>query len=226
MDVHAPHQPIHGWKDFTIHLATITIGLLIAVGIEGLVELHREHVLVKEARATLRQEIQNNAAPMKDALDGIIKQRADLAKDVALLRRIQANPRDEAAQKGSMNATFQVKGFTTTAWKTAQATNALSYIPYDEAEKYASLYNFQSAFESKQDEIMQNEVTLLGLITSFGDKDLTAEQASRLLELFGRWQAQLGFLEMAGKLSYEDDLAFLSGKEGPHSEQVNLNPGK
>jgi hypothetical protein len=226
LDVHAPHQPIHGWKDFTVHLVTITIGLLIAVGIEGLVELHREHTLVKEARAMLREEIKSNTQPMKDALDGIAKQKADLAIDVAFLKRIQANPKDESAQRGSMNATFQLKGFDATAWKTAQATNALSYMPYSEAEKYASLYGFQSAFESKQDEVVQNEITLLSMITSFGDKDLTSEQAGRLLELLGRWQAQLGFLELSARLSYEDDEAFLQGKEGPHSEHMDLSPGK
>lgn len=226
MDVHAPHEPIHGWKDFLIHLATISVGLLIAVGIEGLVELHREHTMVKEARATLRAEIESNAKPMKDALDSIAKQKTDLATDIDFLKRIQANPKDKAAQKASMSATFALKGFQTTAWKTAQATNALSYMPYDEAEKYASLYGFQADFERKQDVLVQNEVTLLGMITSFGDKDLTPEQATRLLDLFGRWQAQLGFLKLTASLSYQDDEAFLSGKAGPHSAQLDLDPGK
>ena len=36
------------WKEFLVHMLAITLGLLIAVGIEGLVELHREHKLVKE----------------------------------------------------------------------------------------------------------------------------------------------------------------------------------
>ena len=29
-DVHPPHEASHTWKDFFIHIATITIGLLIA----------------------------------------------------------------------------------------------------------------------------------------------------------------------------------------------------
>ena len=64
LDVHAPHEPIHGVKDFLLHLLTITVGLLIAVGIEGCVELHREHKLVKEARATMREEIHSNSESM------------------------------------------------------------------------------------------------------------------------------------------------------------------
>ena len=34
----APHEKIHGFKDFLVHLFTITIGLLIALGLEGCAE--------------------------------------------------------------------------------------------------------------------------------------------------------------------------------------------
>jgi hypothetical protein len=61
LDVHAPHQLVHTWKDFFIHIATICVGLLIAVGLEQTVEaLHhhhqREQLLVSldhDTRATL-----------------------------------------------------------------------------------------------------------------------------------------------------------------------------
>jgi hypothetical protein len=44
LEVHSPHLSIHTWKDFLIHIATITIGLLIAVGLEQSVEaLHHRH---------------------------------------------------------------------------------------------------------------------------------------------------------------------------------------
>jgi hypothetical protein len=36
LDIHAPHGGIHTWKDFFIHIATITIGLLIAIGRAGI----------------------------------------------------------------------------------------------------------------------------------------------------------------------------------------------
>ncbi len=38
LDVHAPHSKIEGIKEFLLHLFTISVGLLIAVGIEGCVE--------------------------------------------------------------------------------------------------------------------------------------------------------------------------------------------
>ena len=38
LDVHPPHNPTHTWRDFFIHIATIVIGLLIAIGLEQSVE--------------------------------------------------------------------------------------------------------------------------------------------------------------------------------------------
>ena len=44
MEVHPPDHPLRTWGDFWIHLGTITIGLLIALGLEATVEwAHRVH---------------------------------------------------------------------------------------------------------------------------------------------------------------------------------------
>jgi hypothetical protein len=42
MEVHPPHQGIHTWRDFFVHMATICLGLLIALGLEqGVEAVHR-----------------------------------------------------------------------------------------------------------------------------------------------------------------------------------------
>ena len=61
LDVHPPHEKIHGFKDFLLHLLTITIGLLIALGLEGCVEHWKQRELTKDADTKLRQEIRDNA---------------------------------------------------------------------------------------------------------------------------------------------------------------------
>jgi hypothetical protein len=44
LDVHPPHHPTHTWRDFFVHIATICVGLLIAIGLEQTVEaIHRAH---------------------------------------------------------------------------------------------------------------------------------------------------------------------------------------
>lgn len=62
LDIHAPHEPIHTWKTFFIHIAVIVIGLFIAVAIEQSVEaLHRRHE-VAALRKDLRAESSQIAA--------------------------------------------------------------------------------------------------------------------------------------------------------------------
>jgi hypothetical protein len=53
LDVHAPHEVLHTWKGFFIHIATIVVGLFIAVALEQSVEaLHRRHEV-----AALREDL-------------------------------------------------------------------------------------------------------------------------------------------------------------------------
>jgi len=66
LDVHAPHQSIHTWRDFFIHIAAISIGLLIAIGLGQTVEyLHHRHQ-VADLREALRIEREQNHSRLAD----------------------------------------------------------------------------------------------------------------------------------------------------------------
>jgi hypothetical protein len=61
LDVHPPHHAASTWRDFFIHIATIVIGLCIAVGIEQTVEYfhhrHQRHQLEEDLRAEAEKRI-------------------------------------------------------------------------------------------------------------------------------------------------------------------------
>jgi hypothetical protein len=61
LETHAPHQLVHTWKDFFIHIATIVVGLLIAVALEQSIEaLHHRNQrskLEQEMRAVLESDV-------------------------------------------------------------------------------------------------------------------------------------------------------------------------
>jgi len=63
LDVHAPHQSVHSWRDFFVHIATIAVGLLIAVGLEQTVEAIRHH----QERLHLIADMQNEARQNRDS---------------------------------------------------------------------------------------------------------------------------------------------------------------
>jgi hypothetical protein len=214
--------------DFFIHLVTISVGLLIAVGIEGCVELHREHKLVQEARATMREEIEHNSVQMKDTVANLKKQREMMQKNIDALTRIQENPKDKEAQKAEISADFSTVGLRDTAWKTAQTTGAMGFMPYAEAQRYSDLYGSQKEFLDQQDKILEDEAQFLGVMakTNFQHNDVTAEQASLALERFGIWKAHLTYLDLMAKVTALNDQAFLEGKEGPHEMHEELQGGK
>jgi hypothetical protein len=69
LEVHAPHLSIHTWKDFLIHIATITIGLLIAVGLEQSVEAfhhrHQREQLEDQMRDVFETNLRRNERTFK-----------------------------------------------------------------------------------------------------------------------------------------------------------------
>ena len=36
--VHVPQEGIHTWREFAVHIAVVTIGLLLAIGLQQIVE--------------------------------------------------------------------------------------------------------------------------------------------------------------------------------------------
>ena len=66
LDVHPPPSPTHTWKDFFIHIATIVVGLLIAVALEQTVEaIHHRHQR-QELEEALKRDSEENAGYIKN----------------------------------------------------------------------------------------------------------------------------------------------------------------
>src|SRR5450432_3335017 len=62
LDVHPAHHAASTWKEFFIHIATIVLGLLIAVGLEQLVEHIHHRIELADARKALAIERKINIA--------------------------------------------------------------------------------------------------------------------------------------------------------------------
>lgn len=160
LDVHAPHENIHGWRDFLLHLITITIGLLIALSLEGCVEWQYRRHLVHEAEGSLHAEIKNNAGSLKDTLDDIHKQQATLKNDVVVLKYIVKH--GKPPEHSSLEIVFHIRGFNSVAWKTAQSTGAFAYMPYGSAEEFSDIYNQQDEVDKAQRQAARDAVASLG----------------------------------------------------------------
>jgi hypothetical protein len=195
IDVHPPHEPIHGWRDFLLHLLTITIGLLIALSLEGCVEWQHHRHLVHEAEASLHTEIQNNAKDLPNVITALHKQQDELKHDVTVLKYIiktHKSPKDE-----SMSINFGIHTFDDVSWKTAQSTTALSYMPYSQAEEYSNIYSLQNELYTAEQQAARDAIISLApfLNSSDTDPDPTEGQANDVKQKIEILQGQLTLVD-------------------------------
>jgi len=146
IDVHLPH-PTHTWKDFWIHLGTITVGLLIAIGLEQTIEkLH--HV---EQGRQLAEDLQTEALLNRQR---IAFDEATLDKEMAWLLRLRRDV--SALQEGGAKEHFvyperleiyptnsnrtQARLPAVTVWDTAKESDLIQLLPPGRARNYNEVY--------------------------------------------------------------------------------------
>jgi hypothetical protein len=147
MEVHPPHKPIHSIKEFMVHLLAITIGLLIALGLEASVEwLHHRH-LARDARENIFQEMRANQQDAVRQLSALPAEEKRLDEILSLV---------DNAQHGRPEK--PIGGFTWTsvllrdsAWNAASSTGAIAFMDYGEVKGYSQLYAVQKLLNSFQD---------------------------------------------------------------------------
>jgi hypothetical protein len=139
VDVHLPGS-IRTWKDFLLHLLTITIGLFIALTLEAAVEsVHHRH-LVREARVNLRSEIEiNHQFYAKNARE-LQLNRIQLTHDLEQLRVLRDG---KQLSDPKLSWTLNWNGYADAAWKTAKESGAVPHMDSRSISDYTWLYGQQ-----------------------------------------------------------------------------------
>jgi hypothetical protein len=141
IDVHAPHESVHSFKDVLIHIAIITIGLLIAIGLEQTVVYieHRHEVAV--TRAALRIERAINANRFAAETEELHRYVPVLKTDLAIFQYLKKHPgAPPDTWPGKLDWYGAGFAYSDDEWKTAQASNVLQYMPQAEVRRYSQLY--------------------------------------------------------------------------------------
>jgi hypothetical protein len=179
MDVHAPMEPIHSWRDIALHLGIVTVGLFIALSLEGLVEhIHNRH-LVAEARANIRQELEDNhKAAQQDLV--YVQKSIDLQKaNIQTIHHLQDNPKNF---HGSVSNTIEFNSLEDAAWRTARDTGALSFMPYDEVQRYSDLYKLEDDVNEQETTTEQSDLLAAAPFDMGVDpSNLPADEYTRML---------------------------------------------
>lgn len=145
MDVHPPHGGIHGWRDFFIHLVVITLGLLIALGLEGIVEWRHNRHLLHTAEANLRAELQENQNTLAGDMRFLDAAQKQTQSDLSILQAFRGTNHIS----GELKFNWTWRSLTSAAWDTARNTGAVALMNYDSAERYSDIFSQQAVVGSQ-----------------------------------------------------------------------------
>jgi hypothetical protein len=179
MDVHPPQGSIRTWKDFLVHLLTITIGLFIALTLEAAVEsLHHRH-LVRDGRTNLDREISANQRLYGENVERLRGNRDQLRSDIAQLRDLRDG---KPVENSRLSWRWEWNSYSGTAWTTARDSGAVSYMSPEVISSYSWIYLQQDYINSTALKIFDEETKAGAALEIAGDpKSLTRAQIDALL---------------------------------------------
>jgi hypothetical protein len=174
LDVHPPHEAAHTWKDFFIHIATIVVGLLIAIALEQSVEwMHHRHI-IHVARENIHTEMDANRKLAANNLASIRRTEQNMNGNIKLAQALMDDP--HALDNHHMSFNFQWSGFKDSAWHTARDTGALALMPVDEVQGYADVYEQQDLVNTQAVLLFQDESQAAAPLYMTPDKKKVADQ--------------------------------------------------
>jgi hypothetical protein len=198
VDVHPPHQPVRGWKDFALHLLTITVGLFIALTLEAAIQsLHHRH-LVRDARQNLRREIAANHTRYTDNARSLKINRDQLARDIDQLRALRDGKK---VDQPHLSWGWSWDGFDDTSWNTARDSGAISYMDPDTISSFATVY-IQQEYVNNTAIVIINEESRAGaaLEVATDPSKLTPAEIETLLIKSAEIDLSFGTLQSTMKL--------------------------
>jgi len=202
LDVHPPEEKIHGFKDFLLHLFTITVGLLIALALEGCVERWHHRELRDEADANMKQEIRDNTQEIATMRSNIAKEEKSLT---SALQFLQARRENKAYDISSISLSFSFGDLSDASWRTASATGALNYMDYSHVQWYASAYQLQDKFDVLQLQTFNDFLQLQSYaVNGFNPEKVTPQEAAAAAVEVRRALARLKALDQFGDALSKD----------------------
>lgn len=133
--------------DYTFQFITVTVGMFIALFINGMVEWKQTRDLVAEARATLAREIADNKKDLEGTRGNFPRDLEELASAVTFADDMLKVHKTKIT---AINLHYNMADLSDSSWRTAERTGALSHMEYAEVQKYSKLYDFQDLFLQNQ----------------------------------------------------------------------------
>ena len=157
MDIHPPMKKIESLKEYGAHILVVTIGILIALGLEGIRESWREHVAVNEARESFQRELRLNQHQLELDQLSIVKTDEQLDELLKHYAEVSAKPEQLKQTIDGLQPGFYF--FSTTEWESALSTGVLAHMNAQERTRFMNAYistkNYQGFSEKTYPVLME-----------------------------------------------------------------------
>lgn len=146
MEIHKPHAA-KTWREFTVELATITAGILIALTLEQVIEWQHASHRAREARENIRVEIADNLGFMdvRQGIEQCISARLDEVLQM-LQDSASGKPLPDPIWIGHPTD-FSMRD---SQFRSASQSGQTSLLPTAEQASYASIYASFAAYQEAQ----------------------------------------------------------------------------
>ena len=155
-------------REFLFQLVTITAGILIALGIDGVVESRRQRALVREAHAAIVREIADNLRELEGSLPSLDAYRRHLEDAQRFATDIIKTGKTDIR---GLHFGVNLPSLNRASWQTAERTGALGHMDYADVRKYSELYELQQYVVDNQRDIIRgvSGVSAIGAMGEGGD---------------------------------------------------------
>jgi hypothetical protein len=181
LDIHPAHHAATTWRDFFIHIATIVIGLFIAIGLEQTVELlhrhHQRHQLEEQMREEFQANLQNDDFDFR-RLAEFRTYLLDLKSAVGAKRRGEGV--SLPASMTEPRRRFLLKVPSMAAWEAAKDNATIAVLPSEKIRIYNRIDFHHRYILGKANTLADSIFAWQSFEERFGDSSATLEVGDKI----------------------------------------------
>jgi hypothetical protein len=161
IDIHPPHHAATTRRDFFIHLVTVVLGILIAIGLEQAVEYFHHCDQVAQLTEQMRTEAQNNLPLIRDSIDRLKVQATYIRslEDALLAGKPSGDSVGVHGVPPNAGSALYVSPSRAT-WSAAQSAGLAALLPADQVKLFARI-DYNTVEEISADENLHETLRTL-----------------------------------------------------------------
>jgi hypothetical protein len=184
-----------------LHLLAITIGLLLALGLEASVEWLHHQSLVRESEERISLEIRDNRKRLAAESAALPVEEAQLQ---ALLKWVN-DLQDSRPAKIPQGMRWAATRLGASAWNTSAVSGATAHMTYEEIQRYAQIYSMQDTYNSNMDRYLNSRFEMFAFLERLNlpDKPSSAEFEAAKRVIANQIVTGRGLLEIIQALTFD-----------------------